>query len=191
MRFRISMASVAIPLACIAVSGCETLERTGFLVAQGPGNGPDSGLRKPAPMPIPAELAVPAPRQVPAVVATAPGTAPPLLNAYTQWSKYGDLIFISGQIPLDLRSNTLYGDASIEEQTRVVMQNLKVILEVNHLTMANLVSTTVYLKDVNTLREMNPVYESYFKGNLPARTVVEVNKLPRGVALQISAIAGK
>jgi 2-iminobutanoate/2-iminopropanoate deaminase len=53
------------------------------------------------------------------------------------------------------------------------------------------VSTTVYLKDVNTLREMNAVYEGYFKGAPPARTVVEVNKLPRGVGVQISAVAGR
>ena len=100
-------------------------------------------------------------------------------------------MFISGQIPLDLRTNTLYDGPSIEEQTRVVMENIRLILESNRLTMANVVATTVYLKNVNDLRAMNTVYDGYFKGAPPARTVVEVNKLPRGVALQISAVAGR
>ncbi len=212
MKAKSPIGSITVVCAGLLLGGCETMQKSGFLVPQGPGNAPDGAVRRapqtaaqaPAPAPVKAE---PAPRPpnsrnldvTPDLIATAP--VPPVrastdpaaapIAAYTQSTRYGDLLFISGQIPLDLRTNTLYDGPSIEEQTRVVMENIRLILESNRLTMANVVATTVYLKNVNDLRAMNTVYDGYFKGAPPARTVVEVNKLPRGVALQISAVAGR
>jgi 2-iminobutanoate/2-iminopropanoate deaminase len=113
-----------------------------------------------------------------------------LAGAYTQASRYGDLVFVSGQIALDSQTNQLRG-ATIEEQTRQVMENIRTILESHRLTMANVVSTTVYLKDMNDFRGMNAAYETYFRAALPARSVVEVSRLPRGSLVEISAVAGR
>jgi 2-iminobutanoate/2-iminopropanoate deaminase len=71
------------------------------------------------------------------------------------------------------------------------MENIRAVLESHRLTMANIVSTTVYLKDINDFRGMNNAYESYFRGALPARSVVEVSRLPRGALIEISAVAGR
>jgi reactive intermediate/imine deaminase len=81
--------------------------------------------------------------------------------------------------------------ATIEEQTRQVMENIRGVLESHRLTFANLVSVTVYLKDLNDFRGMNTTYESYFRGALPARSVVAVSQLPRGGLIEVSAIAGR
>ena len=92
---------------------------------------------------------------------------------------------------MDSRTREVTADASIEDQTRMTMDNLRAVLEANGLTMANLLSTTVYLKSINDLSKMDAVYARAFKGTLPSRTVVEVSRLPRGVLLEISAIAGR
>lgn len=113
-----------------------------------------------------------------------------LAGAYTQASRYGDLVFVSGQIALDLETNQMRG-TTIEEQTRQAMENIRAVLESHRLTMANVVSTTVYLKDLNDFRGMNAAYESYFRAALPARSVVEVSRLPRGSLVEISAVAGR
>jgi 2-iminobutanoate/2-iminopropanoate deaminase len=186
------------------LAGCEALQSRGLLWPQGPGNAPDGVVqrREPPPRNAPSSVeaassrttppAKPAPKQVELSQApTDPAASSAALTGYTQASRYGDLLFISGQIPLDLRTNKIYEAASVGEQTRVVMDNIKFILESHRLTMANIVSTTVYLRNINDFREMDTVYDSYFRATPPARTVVEVNKLPRGVALQISVIAGK
>ncbi len=195
-------AAIVASIACLMAAGCTTMKSMGFLVPQGPGNAPDGVVQRtppPAAQTTVAAAPVPSSRQfdvapelvnapIPAVRSDRAGRP---LAAYTQATRYGDMIFISGQIPLDPGTNTLYDGATIEEQTRVVMENIRAILEGNRLTMANIVATTVYMKNVNDLRGMNLVYDSYFKGAPPARTVVEVSKLPRGVALQISAVAGR
>jgi len=153
----------------------------------------------PAPTP-PAAVASPAPPAAPAATAPAPAAAAPAAAAlgasaldsrYTQASRYGDLLFVSGQIALDLASGELIADRSIEAQTQQVMENLRRILEANGLTTANVLSTQVYLRNINNLNPMDAVYRRFFKGAPPARTVVEVSNLPRGMEVQISAVAGK
>jgi len=124
-------------------------------------------------------------------VAVAAAAANPVRGGYPQASRYGDMLFIAGQIALDPRTNNVDGDAPIDAQTRIAMDNVMGILEANALTMANVVSVTVYLKNINDLRAVDLVYERYFKGTLPARSVVEVARLPRGAAIEISAIAGR
>lgn len=118
------------------------------------------------------------------------GAAGGTAASYTQGTRYGDLVFVSGQIALDLQSNQMRG-TTIEEQTRAAMDNLRAVLESHRLTLANVVSVTVYLKELNDFRGMNAVYESYFRGALPARSVVQVARIPRDGLVEISAIAGR
>ncbi len=111
-------------------------------------------------------------------------------GGYTQASRYGDLLFISGQIGNDPRTGA-FEDASIDVQTQRAMDNIRAILESNHLTMANIVSVTIYLSTLTNLAAADRAYQSYFRQSLPARSVVEVSKLPRGALIEISAIAGR
>jgi 2-iminobutanoate/2-iminopropanoate deaminase len=129
----------------------------------------------------------PAPARPAAAASPAP-IAPP--GGYTQATRYGDLLFVSGQIGIDPRTSQMTGD-KIEDQTRQVMENIRAILEAHRLTMANVVSVTVYLKDLAQFRGMDETYESFFRANLPARSVVEVSRLPRGALVEISVVAGR
>jgi 2-iminobutanoate/2-iminopropanoate deaminase len=83
----------------------------------------------------------------------------------------------------------LLKDAGIEDQTRRALDNLKAVLEADGLTMDHIVSTTVFLKDMNEFGKMNEVYATYFKNAPPARATVEVARLPRDGKVEISAIA--
>jgi 2-iminobutanoate/2-iminopropanoate deaminase len=120
-----------------------------------------------------------------AAAASAAGVA----ATYTQATRYGDLVFVSGQIALDANGD-LRG-TTIEEQTRQVMDNVRAVLDSHRLTMANVVSATVYLKDLNDFRGMNTVYDSFFRGALPSRSVVEVARLPRSALVEIAVVAGR
>jgi 2-iminobutanoate/2-iminopropanoate deaminase len=110
---------------------------------------------------------------------------------YTQATRHGDLLFISGQIAIDLKTNQFRGDGSAEEQTRVIMENIRVVLESHRMSIANLVSVTVYLRSLNDIRPMSIAYDSFVKGTPPARSIVEVAALPRNALVEISAIAGR
>jgi 2-iminobutanoate/2-iminopropanoate deaminase len=161
-------------------------------VPQGPGDLQEA--RAPAPAPRTAQ-ATPAPAsQTPRPAATGPTIAAPApsvaLGGYTQASRYGDLLFVSGQIAIDPSTTQMKG-GNVAEQTRTVMENLRAILEAHRLTMANVVSVTVYLKDLAEFRAMDDVYETYFRGTLPARSVVQVSRLPRDALVEISVVAGR
>ena len=136
----------------------------------------------------PATVAQAAPAAQAAPSAQASAAAP---GGYTQAARYGDLLFISGQIALDPRTGGFDSGASIEVQTQRALDNVRAILESNHLTMANIVSVTVYLSNLSNLVPMDTAYQPYFRQSLPARSVVEVAKLPRGALIEISAIAGR
>ncbi|MGO1500866.1 MAG: Rid family detoxifying hydrolase [Marinobacter sp.] len=110
-------------------------------------------------------------------------------NRYTQAVRYDNLLYVSGQIPIDFKSLKLVGE-TIEEQTQTVMNNLQSILKKNGMTMSNIVSVTLYLKEINDLGRVDGIYETYFRRTLPARTVVAVAALPRGSRLEISVVAG-
>lgn len=135
--------------------------------------------------PIAGTAPPPAPRAAPAAAAAGSSA-----GGYTQATRYGDLLFVSGQIALDPRTNQFVGD-KIEDQTRQVLENIRQILEANRLTMANVVSTTVYMKDLTQFRAMDEAYETFFRTTLPSRSVVEVARLPRGALVEISVIAGR
>lgn len=141
-----------------------------------------------APKPI-AAAQPPAPRTPVASGATA-GSAD-LFNRYTQATRYGDLLFVSGQIAIDHVSGAFDANQDIQAQTLRTLQNIQLILENNRLTMANVVSVTVYLSNINHFATMDAVYQGFFKGTPPARSVVEVGHLPRGALVEISVIAGR
>jgi 2-iminobutanoate/2-iminopropanoate deaminase len=116
--------------------------------------------------------------------------APAAIGPYSQGIKAGNLLFLSGQISIDPKTNQMAA-GSIEEQTKQALDNLDAVLKANGMTMENVVSTTVFLKDVNDFGKMNGVYGSFFKDKPPARATVQVARLPRDALVEISAIAVK
>ena len=117
--------------------------------------------------------------------------APQAIGPYSQAIKHGPFVFLAGQIPIDPKTNQLLQNASIEEQTRLVLDNLRAVLAASGMTMEDVVSTSVFMKDLNEFPRMNEVYGSYFKNAPPARATVEVARLPRDVKIEISAIAAR
>ena len=116
-------------------------------------------------------------------------SAPAAKGPYSQAIKYGDLLFISGQVPIDPRTNE-WVRGTIEEQTKQVLDNIKAILEAGGMTMANVLSTTVYLRDFGDFAKMNSVYAGYFGAAPPARAAVP-SPLAGDIRVEISAIAGR
>jgi 2-iminobutanoate/2-iminopropanoate deaminase len=114
--------------------------------------------------------------------------APKPIGPYSQAIIAGNLIFTAGQIPIDPATNqVVQGD--IKEQTRRVLENLRAILESVGATFDDVVKVTIYMKDLNEFSAMNEVYSEYFKNSPPARTTVEVSRLPRDVRIEIDLIA--
>ena len=120
-------------------------------------------------------------------VVTAPD-APKAMGAYSPAIKAGNLLFISGQIPVDpATGNLIQGD--IGQQADQVMRNLTALLRAAGASFTNVVRTTVYLADMNDFGGMNEVYSKYIVDPPPARATVQVARLPRDVKIEIDAIA--
>ena len=114
--------------------------------------------------------------------------APAAIGPYTQAVKVGNLLFTSGQIPIDPATNTLV-EGGIEVQARRVMENVKAILTASGADMDAVVKTVVFIKDMNDFAKVNEIYAEYFTGNYPARSCVEVARLPKDVLIEMEAIA--
>ena len=117
--------------------------------------------------------------------------APKAIGPYSQAVRAGQLLFLSGQIPLDPASGQLV-DGDVAAQTRRVMENLGAVLKSAGVSFANVVRTTIFLADMNDFGKVNEVYGSYFPSNSgppPARATVQVAQLPRGARVEIDAIA--
>ncbi len=110
------------------------------------------------------------------------------IGPYSQAIKAGDFIFTSGQIAIDPEKNELIS-GGIQEQTKMVLVNLKAVLEAAGSSLENVVRTTVYLSDMNEFSAMNEVYAQFFESTKPARATVEVSRLPKDVKVEIDAIA--
>ena len=114
--------------------------------------------------------------------------APAAIGPYSQAIRSGNLVFVSGQIPLDPDSGTIVeGDAAV--QTARVLQSLSAILEAAGSSLRQVLKTTVYLKDLADFAQMNEVYARFFGDVPPARATVEVARLPRNVLVEIDVIA--
>lgn len=116
--------------------------------------------------------------------------APAPIGPYNQAIQYGDMIFISGQIPIDPKSGNLV-QSDIKAETTQVMENLKAILTEAGLNFDDVIKTSIFLMDMGQFGAVNEVYGSYFTGYAPARETVQVAGLPKGVNVEISMIAGK
>jgi 2-iminobutanoate/2-iminopropanoate deaminase len=114
--------------------------------------------------------------------------APQPVGPYSQAVWAGELLFISGQIPLDPASGALAG-AAMQDQARQALHNLKAVLAAAGLTVDSLVKTTVYLRSMADFGAFNAVYEEELGKAKPARSAVEVGALPRGALVEIEAIA--
>ena len=114
--------------------------------------------------------------------------APKAIGPYSQAIQAGNFLFLSGQIPLDPKTGELVkGD--IRQQTQQVLENIKGVLESQGLGMEDVVKVTIFLKDIGNFNQVNEVYATYFPSSPPARSTVEVAKLPRNAEIEIEAIA--
>lgn len=117
-------------------------------------------------------------------------SAPAAIGPYSQAISLDGLVFTSGQIPLDPGTMELV-DGGIDAQTRQVFRNLQAVLEAAGLTLCDVVKTTVFLQDMTDFGTMNKVYAECFGNHAPARSTVEVAKLPRGAKVEIECIAAR
>jgi len=114
--------------------------------------------------------------------------APDAIGPYCHAMKVGDLLFCSGQTPLDPNTMKLVG-TTIEEQTQRVLKNLSIVLAGSGLTLKNVVKTTVYIKDMTDFQGMNKVYEEMFQGHKPSRTTISIKQNPLDALVEIECIA--
>src|SRR6478672_298063 len=114
--------------------------------------------------------------------------APAAIGPYSQAVRAGSIVFCAGQVPLDPKTGEIVSQ-DIAEQTRRVLQNVTAILKAEHLTLDNVVKTTVFLADFGDFQKMNEVYATYFTAGPPARSTVGVSTLPKNARVEIEAIA--
>jgi 2-iminobutanoate/2-iminopropanoate deaminase len=114
---------------------------------------------------------------------------PSAIGPYSQAIRAGNLLFVSGQIPIDPATGKIIDDKTIQAQTRRVLQNLTAIVSAAGGSSDNIVKTTVFLRDMGEFAEMNAVYADFFRVRPPARSTVEAARLPRDVSIEIDCIA--
>ena len=113
--------------------------------------------------------------------------APAAIGPYSQAIQAGDMLFVSGQIPVDPATGEI--PATVSLQARRSLENLKAIVEASGYRLTDVVKTTVFAADIADFAEVNAVYAEYFPNNAPARSFVAVKDLPKGVKIEIEAIA--
>ena len=114
--------------------------------------------------------------------------APAAIGPYSQAIQVGNLVYTSGQIPIDPATGTFI-EGGIKEQTRQSLSNVRAILEEAGLSMANVVKTTVFIADMADFADMNAVYAEFFAKPYPARSAVAVKSLPKGALVEIEVVA--
>ena len=115
-------------------------------------------------------------------------TAPKAVGPYSQAIEAGRFIFVSGQLPLHPQSGEIVGN-DITAQTRQSIENIRAVLAAAGVSLADVVKTTVFLQNMGDFARMNEVYQQYFGDSAPARSTVEVAKLPRNALVEIESIA--
>ena len=116
--------------------------------------------------------------------------APAAIGPYSQAIRANGMVFVSGQIPLDPATGE-FVPGGIVEQTHQALKNASAVLAEAGLTLENVVKTTVFLSDMDNFAAMNEVYASYFTENPPARSAVQVVKLPKGALVEVEVIAAE
>ena len=114
--------------------------------------------------------------------------APGAIGPYSQAVKAGNMVFCSGQIPIDVTTGEFVSD-DVAEQTTQVLKNLSAVLEAAGTSLNNVVKTTVFLADMNDFAAMNAVYAEFFSENKPARATVQAARLPKDAKVEIECIA--
>ena len=114
--------------------------------------------------------------------------APAAIGPYSQAIQVGNLVYTSGQIPIDPATGA-FAEGGIKEQTRQSLTDVKAILEEVGLTMSHVVKTTVFMADMNDFADMNSVYAEFFTEPYPARSAVAVKTLPKGALVEIEVVA--
>ena len=114
--------------------------------------------------------------------------APKAVGPYSQAVWAGDLLFCAGQIPLDPATGQLVPGGVVEQTVRV-LENLRAVLASQGLSLTHIVKTTVFVADLNHFTAMNEVYARYFTGDFPARSTVQVTRLPKDALVEIEAVA--
>lgn len=116
--------------------------------------------------------------------------APAPIGPYSQAIQAGDFLFLSGQIPLDPKTNqVMLFDGDVAKQAELVLKNIGAVLSAENLTFNAVVKTTIFLRDLNQFQKVNETYAKFFKNHKPARSTIEVSNLPKGVDIEIEAIA--
>lgn len=118
-----------------------------------------------------------------------PGKAAPALGPYNHGVRIGDFLFCAGQIPIDPAHPNGPLPTDIKTQTDRVLENVKLILEDQKLTLVNVVKTTVFMTNLGDFAAMNEVYAKHFASDFPARSTVQVAALPRGAQVEIEVVA--
>ena len=113
--------------------------------------------------------------------------APAAIGPYSQGVIVNNMLFTSGQLPIDYRTGDM--PESIEEQTKLSLTNIKSIVEKTSASMKNIIKVTVFLSDMNNFSKMNEIYQNFFTESYPARSCVEVSRLPKDALVEIEAIA--
>lgn len=114
--------------------------------------------------------------------------APKAIGPYSQAIKVGNMVFTSGQLPLNPETGELIQD-SIKSEAKQALENLKAVLEETGASLNDVVKVTVFIKDMNQFGEINEVYGQYFTDHKPARSCVEVARLPKDANIEIEAVA--
>lgn len=114
--------------------------------------------------------------------------APQAVGPYSQAIRAGNLLFCSGQIPINPTTNQLEL-GTVEEQTLLVMKNLQAVLMAGGSSMDRVIKATIFIKNMDDFPKINEVYGSFFSGTLPARACVEVARLPKDVLVEVDAVA--
>ncbi len=116
--------------------------------------------------------------------------APKAIGPYSQAIQVGNLIYTSGQLPINPTTGA-FPEGGIKEQTRQSLRNIQAILEEAGLTMSNVVKTTVFLADMNDFADMNAIYAEFFTQPYPARSAVAVKTLPKNALVEIEVVAAE
>jgi len=116
-------------------------------------------------------------------------SAPKAIGPYSQAIRVGDFLFASGQIAINPATGELV--EGIEAQTRQAMENVKNILVAEGMDLSDVIKTTIFLTDMNNFATVNEIYGGYFEQNPPARSCVEISKLPKGALIEIEVVAYK
>jgi 2-iminobutanoate/2-iminopropanoate deaminase len=118
-------------------------------------------------------------------------SAPNPVGPYSQAIAQGNFLFCSGQIAIDPKTDQVLASASVQDQTKLVMENIKAVLAAHNMNFSNVVKTTIFILDMADFANVNEVYSQYFQEPYPARSTVAVAGLPKGVRVEIEVLAHK